>query len=368
MATTGITAVEVMGVDHSAVDLALFALGWTIGWLMLWRPRPLPAPPAASDRADLAVVVPARDEADNLPTLLGALVPQLRPGDELVVVDDHSTDGTAAVAARHGARVVTPPPLPDGWLGKPHACWHGATSTHAPSLVFVDADVTPAADLLDALSAALDRHGTDVVSVQPWHRTARPVEQASLLCNVTALMATGAFTPLGDRVPTTVAFGPVLALRRDVYERVDGHAAPDVRAMHTEDIGIARAVGRCRLHTGAPATTFRMYPDGLGQLVRGWTRSIATGARSTRWWWAAATLIWVWSLAGGWLAAPIVYPLSAVQVWVLGRRAGSIHPLTAVLYPLAVLVFVVIFLRSVLAVLLHRDVTWKGRRVAARSG
>ncbi len=368
MATTGITAVELVGVEHSVVDLALFATGWVVGWLMLWRPRPLPAPPEAGDRDGLAVVVPARDEADALPALLGALVPQLRSGDELVVVDDHSSDGTGAVAARHGARVVVPPPLPDGWLGKPHACWHGAGSTGAPSLVFVDADVTPAGDLLDAVSAALDRHDGDVVSIQPWHRTSRAVEQASLLCNVTALMATGAFTPLGDRVPTTVAFGPVLALRRDVYERVGGHAAPTVRAMHTEDIGIARAVGRSHLHTGAPATTFRMYPDGLGQLVRGWTRSIATGARHARWWCAAATLIWVWSLAGGWLVAPIVYPLSAVQVWVLGRRAGSIHPLTAALYPLAVVVFVVIFLRSVVAVLLRREVTWKGRRVAARSG
>jgi 4,4'-diaponeurosporenoate glycosyltransferase len=365
---TGVTAVELLGVEHSAVDLALFATGWVIGWLMLWRPRPLTAPPGEQPRGGIAVVVPARDEADALPALLGALVPQLRADDELVVVDDHSTDGTGAVATRHGARVVVPPPLPDGWLGKPHACWHGASSTRAPSLVFVDADVTPAADLLDAVCAALDRHDTDVVSVQPWHRTSRAVEQASLLCNVTALMASGAFTPRGDRVRTTVAFGPVLALRRDVYERVDGHAAPAVRAMHTEDIGIARAVGRSHLHTGAPATTFRMYPDGLGQLVRGWTRSIATGARHTRWWCALATLAWVWSLAGGWLAAPIVYPLSAVQVWVLGRRAGSIHPLTAALYPAAVVVFVVIFLRSVLAVVLGRDVTWKGRRVAARSG
>ena len=110
-----------------------------------------------------------------------------------------------------------------------------------------------------------------------------------------------------------------------------------------------------------------MYPGGLVQLVRGWTRSLATGARFSPWWSALGTLAWVWSLAGGWLAAPLVYPLSAAQVWVLGRRAGSIHPLTAVLFPLAVLVLVVITVRSVFAVAFRREVTWKGRRVAARS-
>ena len=59
--------------------------------------------------------------------------------------------------------------------------------------------------------------------------------------------------------------------------------------------------------------------------------------------------------------------MCAGQVWVLGRRAGSIHPLTALLYPIAIAVFVVIVVRSVIILVLGRDVTWKGRRVAARS-
>ena len=361
-----LTAVEVLGVDHSTLDLAVFAIGWAAGWLMLWRPRPLPTPRPGRPRRPVAVIVPARDEATTLPGVLDGIVPQLRPGDELVVVDDHSSDGTGTVAARHGATVVVPPELPEGWLGKPHACWHGAAATRAPALLFVDADVTPAPDLVDAVAADLDRHPEAVVSVQPWHRTVRAVEQASLLFNVAELMGTGAFTPFGDRVASPVAFGPVLALQREVYDRIGGHADPAIRAMHTEDIGIARAVGRARLHTGAPTTSYRMYPDGLRQLARGWTRTIATGARSVRWWCLLGTVAWIWSLAGGWLAAPLVYPLSALQVWVLGRRAGSIHPLTAVAYPLAVLVLVVVFLRSAVAVVLRRDVTWKGRRVAAR--
>ena len=249
-------------------------------------------------------------------------------------------------------------------MGKPHACSHGASATSAPLLAFVDADVRPAEDLLDRLATAWQREPGAVTSVQPWHRTGSWTEQASLLANVTALMGSGGFTVAGSTLEPSVAFGPVLVVGRALYVGVGGHGA--VRTMHTEDIGLARAVGRSMLYSGRPDTSFRMYPAGLRQLVQGWTRSIATGARFTPWWLSLAVVLWVWSLAGGWLAEPIVYPLSAVQFWVLGRRAGSLHPLTAVLYPLAVAVFAVIFLRSLFAMLFRREVTWKQRSVAAR--
>jgi 4,4'-diaponeurosporenoate glycosyltransferase len=87
---------------------------------------------------------------------------------------------------------VVPPDLPDGWLGKPHACWHGAQATRAPVLAFVDADVRPDPDLVDRLGGAVDAHPGEIVSVQPWHVVERPTEHLSMLCNVTALMGVGA--------------------------------------------------------------------------------------------------------------------------------------------------------------------------------
>jgi 4,4'-diaponeurosporenoate glycosyltransferase len=350
----------------SVIDVSIYLAGWTIGWLLLWQPRPIPAAGSGDVRRAIAVVIPARDEAAALPYLIPPLVAQLRTGDQLMVVNDHSTDGTGDVAASLGATVVVPPALPTGWLGKPHACSIGAGATTAPHLLFLDADVRPAPDLLDRVGTELAAHPDSVVSVQPWHATGRWTEQASILSNITALMGCGAFTAAGNRVTATVAFGPVLAVDRSTYDAAGGHAHPDVRAMHTEDIGLARTVGRSRLFTGAPDTSFRMYPDGLTQTIRGWTRSIATGARFTRWWLTLATLLWVWSLAGGWLASPLLYPLSALQVWVLGRRAASVHPLTALLFPIAVAAFVVIFARSLFAVVFGRQVAWKGRTVAAR--
>ena len=352
-----------------SVDAALFAVGWTLGWLLLWRPRRLPRSGAGSTRPAVAVVVPARDEEGSLPHLLDPLIAQRRPGDEIVVVDDHSTDATARVASHAGATVVPAPDLPEGWLGKPHACSIGAAATSAPVLVFLDADVRPGPTLLDDVASAVTSSPDSVVSVQPWHAMESVGEQASVLANVTALMGCGAFTVLGPRAAATVAFGPVIGVDRSAYERSGGHADPVVRTMHTEDIGLARAVGRSRLFVGGPDdTTFRMYPGGLRDVVRGWGRSIATGARAAPWWVAVATAAWVTSLAGGWITVPLLFPLSALQVWVLGRRAGSVRPWAALLFPLLVVAFVAIFLRSAWAVILRRDVRWKGRPVGARHG
>ena len=368
------TGFSALGVEHSWLDLGIFTVGWLLGWFLLWRPRQLPpasgdagAGTGADDRRPVAVVIPARDEAASLPHLLRPLVAQRRDGDEIVVVDDHSQDGTARTARAFDVEVVTAPDLPDGWLGKPHACRHGADSTSAPTLIFLDADVRPGPSLLDDLASEVTRHPRAVVSVQPWHLMRTVGEQPSALCNVAALMGCGAFTPFGDRSAATVAFGPVIGIDRTTYDASGGHGAESVRTMHTEDIALARAVGSSRLFVGGPtATVFRMYPGGVRALVRGWGRSIATGARFTPWWIALATAAWMASLAGGWIAAPLVYPLSAVQVWVLGRRAGSIHPVSAALFPVLVASFVVVFLRSAIAVVLRRDVNWKGRRVGTR--
>lgn len=366
---TSTIGIEVFGIEHGPVELALYAFGWLCGWFLLARPRHLPPGGPTGSRPPVAVVIPARNEEDSLPHLLDALASSRRDGDRIVVVDDHSSDRTAAVAREFGAEVTTPPTPPPGWLGKPNACWHGANCADGAVLVFLDADVRPGPTLLDDLAAEVGRHPDDVISMQPWHTMPTASEQFSILCNTTALMGCGAFTASRRLRGGTVAFGPVVAVDRATYFRSGGHAAETVRSRHTEDIGLARSVGRSRLFVGTPdGTTFRMYPTGLAELMRGWTRSFATGARSIPWWSALATFCWVFSVAGGWLAAPLVYPLTAVQLWILGRRAGTIRPWAAALFPVLMLVFTAIVVRSLYAVLFGRGVTWKGRPVDTRTG
>jgi 4,4'-diaponeurosporenoate glycosyltransferase len=343
------------------VGWGLYAAGWALGWLLLWSGRRLPASSAAT-RGTIAVVVPARDEAPSLPALLAAVVAQLRPGDELVVVDDHSTDGTAAVARAAGATVVGAPTLPSGWVGKPHACAVGAAATTAATLVFLDADVHPGRRLLDGLAAAVAGEPNAVVSEQPWHAAEAPGERLAALAGVVALMGSGGFTVLGGRVATRVAFGPALAVRRAVYERAGGHANADVRASLTEDIALARTVGHSRVFSDRRDATARR--DGFRQSFASWSRTMAAGVAATPWWLTLAVSAWVWSLAGAPFIAWPAYALSALQVWILGRRAGRLGPLLAAVYPVLVVVLVAIVVN---AGRLHvrRTATWKGRQVRA---
>ncbi len=357
----------------SLASWTLFVVGWSCGWFLLWRPRPLPAARPAdtpAERPPLAVIVPARDEEDALPTLLASLVPQLRDGDVCLVVDDESSDRTAAVAEAAGAVVRPAGPRPGGWTGKAWACAVGSDAPEVRGchlLVFLDADVRlDAGDVLDRLAVDVAADPRRLVSVQPWHRTVHPVEQLSVFFNITALMGSTAFTALGSRVRTSLAFGPVLACTRTAYEAAGGHAHPSVRGAVAEDIALARRFPSVSLHTGWPDLSFRMYPGGLRPLVQGWTKNIASGAASVRWWFALLVVGWLWSLNGGWITSPWFYAASVVQVLVLGHRAGRFGLLTAVAYPVLVLFFLVIFLRSVALTALRRPVRWKGRRVAPR--
>ena len=270
----------------SLASCALFVAGWSCGWFLLWRPRPLPAgrrtDGAAGARPSLAVVIPARDEEGSLPTLLGSLLPQLHEGDVCLVVDDESSDGTAAAAEAAGALVRSAGPRPDGWTGKAWACAAGADAPEVRAcrlLVFLDADVRlDRADVLDRLAAEVEADPRRLVSVQPWHRTVRPVEQLSVFFNITALMGSTAFTALGRSVEPSLAFGPVLACTRGAYEAAGGHAHASVRGAVAEDIALARRFPAVSLHTGRPDVSFRMYPGGLRPLVQGWTKNIASGA------------------------------------------------------------------------------------------
>ena len=128
--------------------------------------------------------------------------------------------------------------------------------------------------------------------------------------------------------------GPCSPSTAPTYDAVGGHGHPAVRASLTEDIALARR-RRAQPAVHAPAGTPRSACTraGLGQSVAGWSRTMAAGLAATRWWLALAVAAWVWSLAGGPFTGWLAYPLSAVQVWVLGRRAGRLGPVLAAALP-----------------------------------
>ena len=278
---------------------ALAAAGWAAGWLVAGRVRRLPPGPATGQAADgsaaaaragsppsVSVVVPVRNEATRLPGLLAALSADAPPGrpTEVIVVDDGSSDGGGALAAAGGATVITVEP-PAGWTGKSWACWRGALAASGDIVIFLDADTAPAPGFIARLAAA-SAAGDAMVSVQPTHLVAGGYERASAACNVVALMAgTGSTTDrAGQRRwwRRPVAFGPAIAVPRARYLDAGGHGlvAGDV----VDDVALAQALDRAGItvaaygDAGEGAITYRMYPDGPGSLVEGWTKNLAAGA------------------------------------------------------------------------------------------
>jgi 4,4'-diaponeurosporenoate glycosyltransferase len=347
----------------SAGRLSIALLQWAVAWVLLWRiPTPQRLDRTTSDRP--AVVVPARNEADNL----GRLLPSLASVDaDVIVVDDGSVDGTAEVARAHGATVVDRGEPDAGWTGKAWACAAGARVTSATRLVFLDADVVVEPGGLERVLAEHDATG-GLVSVQPWHAVERPYEHLSAFFNLVAMLSVDAFTPWGRRVRPTGAFGPCLVIDRADYEAAGGHAGEFVRGAVLDDVALARAVQRTdrgvTVFGGRGSLRFRMYPHGLGSLVEGWTKNFAGGAAGTRPGTLVLVVVWMSGLIGAVVdLEPVLYAAFAVQLAVLLRRVGSFSPLTALLYPIPLAFFVGVFLRSAVLTFVRREVAWRGRRV-----
>ncbi len=318
----------------------------------------------------VSIIIPARNEQDNLPRLLQSIHAQGLDQIEIIVVDDGSTDATAAVAREHHATVISAPPLPPGWRGKTWACLHGATAASCNTLCFLDADTwfQP-----HGLAAILDRYATrpTVLSVLPFHVVHRPWEQLSAFFQLVMAAGSGAFT--FPSIPPAGLFGQMLLIDRQVYFNVGGHEA--VKGEVLENFHLARLLRRqaiplCCL-AGKQTLSMRMYPHGIKDLAAGWTKAFASGAARTPLPLLLLIIAWLCGLAiapaalvryPGMVSAAI-YALAAMQVHILLRRLGTFPLYVAILYPLPLVAFFILFTGAIT----RRSVTWKGRTFDAAS-
>lgn len=356
----------------STARLVLEAIRWLLGFGLLWH---LPRPPAvtAGDRTlrsggptpepvVATVIIPARNEEDNLRRLLPTIVGTAA---QVIVIDDESDDRTAEVAVASGVTLLSAGPRPEGWAGKPWACHAGVQHAEHDVLVFIDADVRAEPGGLARVVAAQADHG-GLVSVQPWHQPERPYEHLSSLAGLISIMGVGAFTPLGRRIRPRGAFGPCLAIDRATYDAIGGHEA--VKDQLIEDVAMAQRAPKVTLFGGRDVLRYRMYPDGIRAVVDGWTRNIGLGARATNPTVMGLVVLWLSGLIMAPLtwAAPWLYALYVVQLLWLYRPVGKFGILTALLFPIPLVFFLGVFIRSLIRTYVLGTVTWRGRTVPTR--
>ena len=335
----------------------------------------------ANNRAPAApqvsIIVPARNEEAGLAVCLASLCAQQGVSCEIIVVDDHSSDATAAIARSFpGVRVVTADPLPVGWCGKSNACATGARQAAGRWLLFTDADTEHRPGSLARALAEADQHRAALLSYSPeqrvetfWERAVMPNIFAELACQ---------YRPADVCDPAlqvAAANGQYLLIARAQYDCVGGHAA--VAGAVLEDVELARRVkrdgGRIRFRYGGDAVRTRMYRS-FGQMREGWTKNLAllfphSGSLAARR--ALEFALIAGSAAGSMVAASkretgVALAAAAVAATAFGFYLARIRRAhfdaksdAAALFGLPL--FSYLLARSAIQHTLRRPIVWKGR-------
>lgn len=287
-----------------------------------------PTTPQHEVRAgSVALIVPARNEAHNLPrTLPSLLEAAARYGNEtVIVVDDNSTDATPSVIATLQQNhpngnllnvIRIDEPLPPDWFGKPRACWMGAQHPLARAadwLLFVDADTGAFPTAIGRLIAGAEASGADLYSVLSAQELISVPERLIMPHIFYAIGSAFSWRRVNDPDnPLALANGQCMLFRREVYDAIDGHRA--VRADIAEDKALADLIKRRRyrlyLADGRDTLTTRMYTS-LPEIWEGWSKNAYLGLGDQSY---LLPLIAVLGIAAG------IVPFVALPIALLRRR------------------------------------------------
>ena len=378
------------------------ALPWVFGPVVsLWRwrsSRSLDDVSPETDRRNapfVSIVIPARNEARNVERCVRSVLATTYPSFEIIVIDDHSTDGTGDIVrsiADGDSRlhIVNAPELPAGWFGKQWACATGASQAKGEIVVFTDADTWHAPDLLSRVVNAMRQRDADLFSLAGtqethsfWERVVQPQVFALLLLRYGGTE----HVTNAKRAVDVIANGQFIAVKRDAYDRVGGHAL--VRNRVAEDMALAqeffRAGRRVVLYAATEQFSTHMY-SGLREVVVGWGKNIYAGGRDAALGGALGRALYPlvligWPVLGlapvvalilaatgllssSWLVWSALAVFVALGFWAAIYRFMKQPVWYALLYPLG---YAVLGYIAVRAVVRGNRVEWKQRRYLAQS-
>ncbi len=372
------------------------ALPWVLPFLAL--PRLARRTPSLTDARPesgrlVSIVIPARNESSTIGTVVASILATTYHPFELLVVDDRSTDDTAAIVegiSDPRLRLIRGEELPDGWYGKPWACYQGYRGAKGEILLFTDADTRHAPELLARAVGALMEEEASLVTVAPlqrcltfWERVVMPQ-----IWFLLALRYQPAAVNRARRERDVIANGQFILTSRQAYEAAGTHAA--VKQEVAEDLALAQTFLRhgLKLHFAFAERLMetRMYL-GLSHLIEGWSKNIYLGGRRSfphepllRG--LVPVMLIVAMLA--WLLPPVVLLTTAVDpnlaglmpgaltatglsaaFWVLISHGMQIPAAYGLAYPVGAAMALYIILRSIWRG--GRRVEWRGRTYRDKS-
>ena len=353
--------------------------------------QPLRRVPAGSPTPRVSVLIPARNEEHAIAAAVDAALQSTGVELEVVVLDDQSSDATAAEVTRIAARdarvrLVRGEPLPEGWCGKQWACHQLARLARHDLLVWIDADVTLAADALARLAAHRERTGVALLSGVPFQVTGTWLEK--LVVPLIHVVLLGYLPMAMMRRTASPSFGAgcgqLFMAQRVAYERCGGHGAAGVRASLHDGVTLPRAFRRAGLMTdvvdAGDLASCRMY-RGAAAVWHGFAKNATEGMATP-----VGLPVWTVLLLGGhvlpwvllvaWLSGAMTgEPWQMVVLWgawlmAVATSVGVMYRfgqswLAGVARPVGVAVLVAIQWWAVWRRLWGRPSSWKGRAYAS---
>ena len=375
------------------VVLALWRAVWQLRWYQTVTRNPsrigLGSP-------SVAIIVPARNEADHIADCLEGLLGQDYPWDRLTltVVDDGSTDGTRQCIRRLAGvdrrlRSIEVDELPSGWTGKSYACWRGALAASKDGsewLCFIDADTRAAPALIGSAVDIARRDRLDMLSLEPFQELTTFLDRLVIPVGLFAIAVTRDLRRTNrGRHPEASVSGQFILIRTAAYFAVGSHFA--ARGEICEDSALARLVKHAGFSLAVRGAErlirTRMYSrasevwEGLSKNVTetlgGSARSLAVAAAGVVVGWASLLL----PVAIGLDAAVQPEPARYLALFVVSLTSIAVYAMQialarhfhipgwyGLLFPLSCSIAALIVVNAALARYRGR-IAWKGRTYAA---
>jgi hypothetical protein len=292
-----------------SLTLALLPALITVRNLRLYRPLPALDP---KFHPQMSLLIPARDEEAQIGGAVEAALKARAVDIEVIVLNDYSSDGTAAIVQQISkndprVRLENAPALPAGWCGKQYACQVLSAFARHSLLVFIDADVRLAPDALARIAAYMRRHDLGLASGFPLQQTGTIAEK--LIIPLIHFLLLG-FLPIWrmrrSLLPALGAgCGQLICVRRDAYQAAGGHAA--IRMSLHDGVTLPRAFRSKGIMTdvfdATSIATCRMY-RGAAALWRGFSKNATEGMATP-----VGLPIWSVLLFGGQVMPFILLPI-----------------------------------------------------------
>ncbi|MFC1919424.1 glycosyltransferase [Chloroflexota bacterium] len=340
----------------------------------------------------ISVLIPARNEQSNIATCVESFRRQDYPNFEIIVLDDNSSDDTAAIVERMSkidprVRLLRGKPLPKGWAGKPFACHQLASQAKGSWILFTDADTVHAHRVLRSSMAYAFSHKLSLLSGFPLQRSVS-LSQRMLIPMIYFLVLS--WLPLwwlqgSDKPKPGFSFGQFLFIRAEDYRETGGHEA--VKSRIIEDLWLGYEMWRHGKKQAAvdlsSMVSCQMY-QGFGQLWEGyskWTYSVSC---------LSPVALGILMLVGvGLFVVPFMYltwhllPMTEGYQWILLifiqvavillMRVLVDHrfhnpTIYSISHPLGILFFFLSAVYAVFARLTGSGIRWKERLYSGESG